>query len=212
MPSLVKGTLQAVIRIASLLVISLLVASCSGPSAAGSPGAASSAAASASANPSVHLGATPESTPGDTAALSSDPLHTVQLYDVVSGQPFTLGQLAVDRPVLLEAMAVWCTNCRQQQDQVRAAHQMADFSSVSLDIDPTETNGDLREFAQRQEYDWRFAKANQELARLLRDRFGTAVLNPPSTPKIVLLPDGSVRLLDYGQILDAASLTAALGL
>ncbi len=131
---------------------------------------------------------------------------------MIGGKPFTLGQLAAGRPVLLEGMAVWCTNCRQQQDQVRAAHEMADFISVSLDIDPTETNSDLSEYARRQGYDWRFAKANLELAQQLRDRFGTAVLNPPSTPKIVLLPDGTVRLLDYGQILDAASLTAALGL
>jgi thiol-disulfide isomerase/thioredoxin len=129
--------------------------------------------------------------------LTSDPLHRIELYDVNTGSTFTLGALAADRPVLLEPMAIWCTNCRAQQHEVVAAHGLADFHSVSLDVDPNERAGDLADYSQAMGFNWRFAMANQALAAALRDRFGAAVLNPPSTPLILFFPDGSVRALEF---------------
>ncbi|HUG94700.1 MAG TPA: hypothetical protein VMK30_00995, partial [Pleomorphomonadaceae bacterium] len=70
--------------------------------------------------------------------LDSDPLHAIELFDVNSQTAFTLGALAAERPVLLEMMAIWCTNCRAQQHEVVAAHEIAEFHSVSLDVDPNE--------------------------------------------------------------------------
>jgi hypothetical protein len=51
--------------------------------------------------------------------------------------------------------------------------------------------------------------ANQTLAAALRDRFGPAVLNPPSTPMVLLFPDGSVRALEF-RAYGAAELTAEI--
>jgi hypothetical protein len=141
-------------------------------------------------------------------ALTSDPLHAVQLFDVTDDQTLTIGVLAARRPVLLETMAIWCTNCRMQQDQVKAAHADADFTSISLDVDPTELPGDLKDYAAQHGYDWHFAKATAALATQLRDRFGTSVLNPPSTPKILFRPDGSIVALDFNRIYSAADLAA----
>jgi thiol-disulfide isomerase/thioredoxin len=129
--------------------------------------------------------------------LDSDPLHAIELFDVNSQTAFTLGALAADRPVLLEMMAIWCTNCRAQQHEVVAAHELAEFHSVSLDIDPNERPGDLAAYSADMGYGWRFAMANQTLAVALRDRFGPAVLNPPSTPMVLLFPDGSARALEF---------------
>jgi hypothetical protein len=142
-------------------------------------------------------------------ALASDPLHGIELVDVRTGTTFALGELAADRPVLLETMAIWCTNCRIQQHEVVAAHDLATFHSVSLDIDPNERPDDLAAYAADQGFGWRFAMANQELASALRERFGSAVLNPPSTPMILLFPDGSVRALEFRSH-DAAELAAEI--
>jgi thiol-disulfide isomerase/thioredoxin len=153
------------------------------------------------------VGAAPS---GDASVgLASDPLHTVELYDVNSMTTFTLGELAAERPVLFEMMAIWCTNCRAQQQQVVAAHEMADFHSVSLDVDPNERPDDLAQYSMEQGFGWRFALADQALASALRDRFGPAVLNPPSTPMVLLFPDGSVRALEFRSY-DAAELAAEI--
>lgn len=144
------------------------------------------------------------------AAGGPDPLLAVQLVDVTSGRTISLGSLAAQRPVLLETMAIWCTNCRSQQDQVREAHASADFTSISLDVDPNEVADDLKRYAALHGYDWHFALAGRSLAGELRDRFGTSVLNPPSTPKILLRPDGSVTALDFNRIYSAAELAALI--
>lgn len=122
----------------------------------------------------------------------------MQLTDVRSGEHFTLAQLAPDGPILLEPMAVWCTNCRAQMGEVTRAHQTADFHSVSLDVDLSETGQDLAAYADREGWDWRFAMVNADLYRLLQQRFGDAVTYPPATPLIVIERDGTVRPLDFG--------------
>jgi thiol-disulfide isomerase/thioredoxin len=155
----------------------------------------------------------PSAQPGSgspAAGLTSDPLHTVGLYDVTTETPFTLGQLAANGPVLLEMMAIWCTNCRIQQGEIRAAHDLAAFDSVSLDIDPNERPGDLAAYSASNGFAWRYATANADLATALRDRFGPAVLNPPSTPMVLLSPDGSIQALEF-RAWSAQELAAAIG-
>ena len=139
-----------------------------------------------------------------------DPLHGLVLRDVRTDAEFTLGQLAAERPVLLETMAIWCTKCRAQQREVVDAHGRADFDSVSLDVDPNERSEDLANYADREGFDWRFAVADGGLVRMLRDRFGTAVLNPPSMPKILFRTDGSIELIGLGEQLSASDLAAMI--
>ncbi|MEO8251670.1 MAG: hypothetical protein ABI978_05015 [Chloroflexota bacterium] len=176
-----------------LVTLCLAVAGCSAP-------------VSSSPSRSVLPGASSTS-----SGQSSDPLHSLLLRDVRTGATFTLGELAAERAVLLETMAIWCTNCRGQQRQVVDAHALTDFESVSLDVDPNERAADLADYADREGFDWHFAVADGDLARMLRERFGTAVLNPPSMPKILLRTDGSVELIGLGQQLGASELAAILG-
>lgn len=144
----------------------------------------------------------------DEPAAATDPLLAMELVDVRSGTGFTLGELASDGPLIVETMAIWCTNCREQQSEVRAAHGLADFHSVSIDVDPTEIAEDLSAYAGRESFDWPFALADADLATMLRDRFGTAVLNPPSMPKLLVRPDGSVELLPLGELMSAEEIAA----
>ncbi|MGH2385833.1 MAG: TlpA family protein disulfide reductase, partial [Candidatus Limnocylindria bacterium] len=130
--------------------------------------------------------------------------------DVRSGEVFTLAELATERPVLLESMAIWCTTCLQQQRQVVEAHQLADFQSVGIDVDPNERPDDLADYAEREGFDWRFAMADAELIDLLADRFGFAVSNPPSTPTFVVSTDG-IRALEFGRVRSPTELVDELG-
>ena len=194
--------MNRLVSTALLLVVSLLAA-CTGPSA-GDPTMAEPTSAPATASPSA---ATPEptasraadSTAPATPAAPADELLALALTDVRSGETFTLGELASESgPVLLEPMAVWCSNCRAQQHEVVQAHETTTFASVSLDVDLSESPADLAGYADREGFDWHFAMADEGLYRMLQDRFGVAVTNPPSTPLIVIERDGTVRPLEFG--------------
>lgn len=174
----------------------------------------SSAPASTTAEPSAPSAAAPSSaTPSASETAQTDALLAVELTDVRSGETFTIGELATtDGPVLLEPMAVWCSSCRSQQHEIIGAHDLADFTSVSLDVDLSESPADLASYADREGFDWAFAMADASLYRLLQDRFGVAATNPPSTPLIVIEADGTVRPLEFGRgVRSAGDVVAELG-
>jgi len=182
-----------------LLALPIVMAAC-GPA----PESADPPAASRSAFPSAIASATSSATPASASAspaasAAADPLLAVALTDVRSGESFTLAELAADQPVLLEPMAVWCSNCRAQQHEVKQAHADGSFVSVSLDVDLSESAADLAAYADREGFDWHFAMADRDLYHVLQERFGVAVTNPPSTPLIVIEPGGVVRPLEFGQ-------------
>jgi thiol-disulfide isomerase/thioredoxin len=181
-------------RYVLIILLLALVAGCAGADPTGvasdraTTGAASRAPASAP--------------PGSDAA---DPLLAFELVDVRSGETFTLGELAADEPVLLETMAIWCTTCLRQQREVVAAHAGGEFHSVGIDVDPNERADELAAYAEREGFDWRFAIADAELVRLLTDRFGLAVTNPPSTPTFVVT-GGTIRALEFNRVRTADEL------
>jgi hypothetical protein len=192
-------------RLAStaLLLVMLLLAACTAPSA-GESSMRQPTSATATASPTAATLEPTASSPAEspvpaTPAAPVDELLALALTDVRSGETFTLGELAsTSGPVLLEPMAVWCSNCRAQQHEVVRAHETGTFTSVSLDVDLSESPDDLAGYADREGFDWHFAMADEDLWRMLQDRFGVAVTNPPSTPLIVIESDGTVRPLEFG--------------
>lgn len=206
--------------LAVLALASLVLAACSASAGGGASQRAASNAPSAAASSAEtpHDGATPSAAASADASaatsgpppLTSDPLHALVLTDVRSGEEFTIGQLAAEEPVLLETMAIWCTNCRAQQRNVVDAHGLAEFHSISLDVDPNEYPNDLADYADREGFDWRFATANADLVGQLRDRFGTAVAVPPGMPKILFRTDGSVEFVGLGELLSPEQIAATV--
>lgn len=200
------------------IVIGMQLAACAAPPAGGSApasGPPSSTAASARAaetalaSPTAAAsGSFDDATPTPTPVAFDDALLALELVDVRSGETFTLGELAADAPIIVETMAIWCTNCRQQMHEVTAAHALAEFHSVSIDVEPTEIAEDLVAYADREGFDWPFVLADAELATALRDRFGTEVLFPPGMPKLLVRTDGSVELLPIGDLLSADEIAA----
>jgi thiol-disulfide isomerase/thioredoxin len=144
------------------------------------------------------------------ATGSQDALLDRELVDVVTGESFTLRELAAERPVLLETMAVWCITCLRQQAEVVRAHEMADFHSVGIDVEPNERPEDLGRYAEREGFAWRFVKADAQLVRTIREAFGVAATNPPSTPTFIISTDGSIRALPFGQVRSADDLVTEL--
>ncbi|MEO5986670.1 MAG: hypothetical protein ABIW50_09015 [Candidatus Limnocylindria bacterium] len=193
------------------------ITACSGTTtttpSAPDPTSTSSPPASATAEQSAQASVTPSSpSPTASEAAQTDALLAVELTDVRSGESFTLGELAAGNgPVLLEPMAVWCSSCRSQQHEIIGAHDLAEFTSVSLDVDLSESPDDLASYADREGFDWAFAMADASLYRLLQDRFGVASTNPPSTPLIVIEADGTVRPLEFGRgVRNASDVVAEL--
>ena len=148
--------------------------------------------------------------PDGAAAPDAGPLLAYELTDVRNGETFTLAELSAAQPVVLETMAIWCTTCLSQQREVVQAHELAEFHSVGIDVDPNEDAAALAEYAEREGFDWRFVKADAELVKLLTDRYGFGVTNPPSTPTFVVA-DGQVRALEFGRVRSAEELVAEIG-
>jgi hypothetical protein len=150
--------------------------------------------------------------PTATEPAANLPLwQTAELRDVRTGQTFRVADFT-DKVVVVEPMAIWCSNCRAQQDAARealAGLPAENIVYVSLDVDPNETEPDLATYADERGYPWMFAVASIDVARSLAQTFGDQVLSPPSTPKILVV-DGSDPSVSFGYK-SAAELSAELG-
>ncbi len=132
---------------------------------------------------------------GEAAAWRTAPLR-----DVRTGETFRIDDLQ-GALVVIEPMAIWCTTCRAQQREAAAALSEVggdDVVYISLGVDPNEAEADLARYADEQGFGWRFAVASPQVARSLADSFGEQVLSPPSTPGIIVRPDGAVEGVSFG--------------
>jgi len=179
------------------LVSAVVLAAC-GTSA---PAPAAPASGGAAPAPTRDAVAKPTEASADDTMMSKRPAwFDIPLHDVNSGEAFRLSDLK-GQIVLVEGMAVWCTNClRQQRELVRLHEQIGDAAvSVAIDVDLNEDEALLRKHAERNGFDWRYAVATPELARALADEFDNKFLNPPNVPMFLIDEEDSVHLLDFGQ-------------
>jgi hypothetical protein len=129
-----------------------------------------------------------------------EPWRTATLTDARTGESFTIADLT-GTVVVIEPMAIWCGNCLRQQKAVAkalTALEGEDVVYISLDLDPSERPADLAAYADGHGFDWRFVVAGRDLSRMLARDLGDQVLSPPSTPRILITPDGAVTGPDFG--------------
>jgi cytochrome oxidase Cu insertion factor (SCO1/SenC/PrrC family) len=142
------------------------------------------------------------------AAASSPEWFDMELTDAQTGEIFTINDFA-GKVVLLETMAIWCPNCTVQGNEVRKLHELLgnpeDLISVSLDVDYNEDQASLKDYVSEFGFDWRFAVAPLEMARVLGNLYTAQYLNPPLSPMMIIDRDGNVHHLEYG-FKDAESL------
>ncbi len=147
---------------------------------------------------------------GGQAGETRPAWQSLELTDARTGETFTLGGFE-GKPVFVEPMATWCTNCRRQLGNVNAAKQEVgeDVEFIALSIEGNLSNEALAAYAEKEGFDLRFAVITPELLRALVDTFGRAITSPPSTPHFIIRPDGSTTDLVTG-IESADALVAQL--
>jgi cytochrome oxidase Cu insertion factor (SCO1/SenC/PrrC family) len=139
--------------------------------------------------------------PTEGATMESPAWFSARFTDSRSGQVFTINDFK-GKVVLVETMAVWCSNCRRQQEQILSLHELLgerdDFVSLSLDIDPNEDAAYLTAYVQSVPFDWLYAIAPAEVSREIAQIYGDQFLNPPSTPILVVDRHGAAHPLPFG--------------
>jgi hypothetical protein len=138
--------------------------------------------------------------------------YAAALTDVNSGENFTI-QDNIGKVYLVETLAVWCSNCLKQQQEVKRFHDLLgerdDFESLGINIDPNEDTGLLTDYVQKNGFDWLYVVANDEVINEISELYGPQFLNPPSTPMLIIDREGNPHPLGFG-IKSAEELLAAV--
>jgi cytochrome oxidase Cu insertion factor (SCO1/SenC/PrrC family) len=145
---------------------------------------------------------TPGAMPADTGMTETPAWFANTFTDARTGQTFSINDLK-GKVVLVETMAMWCSNCMQQQGQVKALHQMLgqrdDFVSIGLDIDPGEKSLDmLKNYVENNGFDWLYSLSPADVSREVAKLYGDQFLNPPSTPILIVDRHGMAHPLPFG--------------
>lgn len=139
--------------------------------------------------------------PGTMEEVMTPPWFDHQFTDAVSGETFTINGFR-GKVVLLETMAMWCSNCMRQQQQVRELHNLLgereDFVGIGIDVDLNEEIGRLATYTQDNNFHWYYSVANQEVLTGISETLGGQFLNPPSTPIVIIDKDGNMHPLPFG--------------
>ena len=138
----------------------------------------------------------------ETAEMMEGPAwFNAALTDARTGQTFTVNDFK-GKVVLVETMAMWCSNCLKQQTQVKVLHEALgvrdDFVSIGLDIDPNENVDALKSYVEDQGFDWYYAVSPADVSREIASLYGDQFLNPPSTPIVVIDRHGNAHTLPFG--------------
>jgi len=145
--------------------------------------------------------ATPETMMEDKM-MDSPAWFSATLTNVRTGENFTINDFK-DKVVLVETLAMWCPNCKQQQLQLQDLHKMLDMMgenlvSIGLDIDPNENAADLKDYTEANGFDWIYAVAPADVTREIGQLYGEQFLNPSSTPILVIDHEGQVHPMPFG--------------
>ena len=145
---------------------------------------------------------TPEAMKDETSDMMDAPgWFSASLTDVRTGQAFSINDFK-GKVVLVETMAIWCSNCLKHQGQVKALHEQLgareDFVSIGLDIDPNEDTDALKGYVEDKGFDWLYAVPSADISREIATLYGDQFLNPPSTPIVVIDRHGNAHPLPFG--------------
>jgi len=160
--------------------------------------AASGAAATALLGGCLGTGGDGSDSVGDAATDASTTDRTdwqsVELDAVRGEETFTIGGLP--SPTIVHSFAVWCPKCERLSNQLVGV--AGEYTILGLNTDSNEDAAKVREYAEENDFGWRFAVAPTDLTDALVAEFGSTVVSAPSTPVIVVCGDGSTTFLSGG--------------
>jgi hypothetical protein len=193
--------MQKKISVVSLFfVVALLIAACSSAPADQAPLVEADSAPAQSTIQEEQIPA--ESTTADSSAGSNFPdWYSTPLTDVNAGEVFTISE-NIGKVYLVETMAIWCSNCLRQQQEVKRFHDLLgerdDFESIGINIDPNEDTALLTGYVQKNGFDWIYVVASNELIDEISSLYGSQFLNPPSAPMLIIDRQGNPHPLGFG--------------
>lgn len=137
----------------------------------------------------------------DTATVVLPAWYDWSLTEVTTGEVFKINDFQ-GKVVLVETMAVWCSNCFKQQNEVVRLLSLQDMQddlvSLGINIDPNEDAALLGNYVQKNGFDWLYTVASPELIGEISTLYGPQFLNPPSSPMFVIDKQGEAHLLPFG--------------
>jgi hypothetical protein len=157
------------------------------------------------------------STAQESMPAAEDMAELPAFFGTALTHPATGEQFAIKdhlgKVILVENMAMWCSTCLRQQQEVKLLHETLgereDFLSLGLDIDPNENAADLQVYLANNGFDWWYSVAPPEVLREIDQILGTQYLNPPSAPMFIIDRGGEIHPLPFG-VKSAADLGVAL--
>jgi len=103
--------------------------------------------------------------------------------------------------VYVETMATWCINCLMQMGHVAEALPSLDPDRhvvIAISVETDLAAEDLARYADNSNLDWIFSVASPEVLKAIVDEFGRDAIVPPSTPHVIVNPDGTASDLLTG--------------
>ena len=143
----------------------------------------------------------------EPTAASDTAWRSVEFSPVRRDETLTVD--GFDRPVVLEAFAVWCPVCTEQQNELRGLDDSV--VKISINVDPNEDAATVRKHADDNGFDWRYVVAPPEMIRSLVNAFGTTVTNAPSTPVVVACPGGGSSFFAGRRVTGVPTIEATAG-
>lgn len=133
---------------------------------------------------------------------------TTPLTDVTTDEEFVIGE--IDQPVFVHPFGEWCSTCRSQQGDFDTLYERRGDEITIVDITIEEDEGPdlIRQHAEENGFEWRFAVAPEEVTASLVEDFGNTVTSPPSSPVVLRCPGGNTRRI--AKIADVSTLESEL--
>jgi len=190
-----------------LAIVCSLAACADAPPTASSDPASSETATTETSTTETSTTETPTASEAETEAPQAEAsaenasIATLELTNVSTGETFTLNDFS-GQTVVVKPMATWCGNCRENFQGVSSA--IAEESDppviVAVSVEANLPNEELAKYAEDEGFDFIFTVASPEVLRALETQFGAAALNPSSTPRFIIKPDGTTTELTTGKV------------
>jgi len=113
----------------------------------------------------------------------------------IDGEGFTLSEQR-GKVVVMNFMATWCPSCNAEMPELVEFHgNNPDVEMICIDVDPTESDGDLQAFKEKHGADWLHAFDTDEAWRKYQ-----APSEPYIPTTVVINPDGKITARVVGDI------------